>query len=416
MRRAAFFTAAVVVLLLPSLARAQMLLGAEFRANTYTTGGQRYASVASDSAGDFVVAWQTEGQDGSLDGIFAKRFSSAGPALGTEFRVNSFVTGDQRLPAVASDSAGAFVIVWESVGQDGSAEGIFGRRFSTTGTGLGSEFRASSYGTGAQRSPAVAADAGGDFVVVWESANQDGSDYGVFGRRFASNGAAMGTEFAVNSYVQGDQAGASIASDADGRFVVVWTSYVQDADTPGIFGQRFDSTGDRTGSEFRVNSYTPGYQAEPAIAADADGNFVVVWTSFGQDGDYAGVFGRRFASGGAALGSEFRLNSTIAGSQYRPAIAWDAGAGFVVVWNAYDGYLYGVFGRSFSRSGASSGSELQINSYSSYHQGLPAIAAGAIGNFVVVWNSINQDASGYGVFGRRLRDDDFIFGDGFQPG
>ena len=48
--------------------------------------------------------------------------------------------------------------------------------------------------------PSVASDAAGNFVVVWDSADQDGSDVGVFGQRYASSGAPLGPEFRVNTY------------------------------------------------------------------------------------------------------------------------------------------------------------------------------------------------------------------------
>src|SRR6185436_20129943 len=35
--------------------------------------------------------------------------------------------------------------------------------------------------------------------------------------------------------------------------------------------------GEPVGPEFRVNTYTTYYQSAPSIAADASGNFVVVW-------------------------------------------------------------------------------------------------------------------------------------------
>jgi hypothetical protein len=37
----------------------------------------------------------------------------------------------------------------------------------------------------AQVSPSVAADAPGNFVVIWDSNLQDGSGYGVFGQRYS---------------------------------------------------------------------------------------------------------------------------------------------------------------------------------------------------------------------------------------
>src|SRR5882762_383698 len=152
------------------------------------------------------------------------------------------------------------------------------------GNPLGPEFRVNTYTTGAQGFPAVASDASGNFVVVWHSPQQDGSSYGAFGQRYASSGAPLGPEFRVNTFTTSNQFGPAVASDASGNFVVVWTSQYQDGSAFGIFGQRYTSTGTPAGSEFRVNTYTTAYQAFPHIGTDPAGDFVVVWGSNGQDG------------------------------------------------------------------------------------------------------------------------------------
>jgi len=64
---------------------------------------------AQDAAGDFVVVWQSLSQDGSGYGVFGQRYASSGAPSGLEFRVNSYTTDHQRNPAVAVDGAGTFV-------------------------------------------------------------------------------------------------------------------------------------------------------------------------------------------------------------------------------------------------------------------------------------------------------------------
>ena len=83
-------------------------------------------------------------------------------------------------------------------------------------------------------------DADGDFVVVWDSQYQDGSGYGVYGQRYNSSGSTVGSEFQVNAYTTGTQWNTSVAMDADGDFTVVWQSYTQDGSGYGVFGQHFD--------------------------------------------------------------------------------------------------------------------------------------------------------------------------------
>src|SRR5438034_1329904 len=194
MRRARFLSL-VVLMLVPAAGWPQgNPVGPEFRVNTYIPGNEFGSSIAADALGNFVVVWQSSNQDGSLTGVFGQRYASSGAPLGPEFRVNTYTTSNQFGPAVASDASGNFVVVWTSQYQDGSAFGIFGQRYASSGAPVGAEFRVNTYTTGDQSSPDVASDGAGDFVVVWQSASQDGSGQGVFGQRFAASGAPVGAE------------------------------------------------------------------------------------------------------------------------------------------------------------------------------------------------------------------------------
>ncbi len=91
-----------------------------------------------------------------------------------------------------------------------------------------------------QRYPAVAAEADGDFLVVWEDLGLETSGFGVFTRRFDSAGGTQGSVLHVNTYTLGNQGSAVADIDTDGNFVVVWMSASgQDGDTGGVFAQRF---------------------------------------------------------------------------------------------------------------------------------------------------------------------------------
>ena len=106
----------------------------------------------------------------------------------------------------------------------------------------------------------MAADASGRFVVVWQSLLQDGSGVGVFGQRFDPAGARVGGEFQVNTQTTNNQAWPRVAADSVGNFVVVWQSYDEYGTHVEIFGQRFRATGTPAGGEFQVCSYTTGEQ------------------------------------------------------------------------------------------------------------------------------------------------------------
>src|SRR5439155_1176146 len=99
---------------------------------TYTINGQYDPSVAMNQDGGFLVAWQSYGQDGSAEGVYAQRYSATGAPQAGEFRVNTYTTNGQRDPAVAIDAAGDTVVAWMSNGQDGSSNGIYAQRYRYT--------------------------------------------------------------------------------------------------------------------------------------------------------------------------------------------------------------------------------------------------------------------------------------------
>jgi len=383
-------------------------LGAgEFQVNLFTPGNQRYPTVSHGSSGGFVVAWTSDQQDGSNRGVFGRRFDSTGGPLGAEFQVNQVTTNDQRYPTISHDSSGGFVMAWYSTYQDGSGYAVIGRRFDSSGSALGAEFQVNQYTTSYQMLPTISHDSSGGFVVAWQSYGQDGSLYGIFGRRFDSSGSALGAEFQVNQVTIDYQSYPTISHDSSGGFVVAWTSYPgQDGSLHGVFGRRFDSSGSPLGGEFQVNQYTTSYQRYPTISHDSSGGFVVAWESWAQDGSGNGVFGRRFDSAGGALGVEFQVSQFTTQQQDSPTISHDSSGGFVVAWSGYvQGTSLEVLVRRFDNSGTPLGGEFRVNEYTTHNQVRPTISHDSSGGFVVAWESYGQDGQppyGIGIFGRRV--------------
>jgi hypothetical protein len=376
-------------------------VGPEFQINIYTTAYQQAPAVGANPAGGFVVVWSSWEQDGSVGGVIGRRYAGSGVPVGPEFLVNTYTTSFQGSPAVDADGSGNFVVVWASF-EDGSFTGVSGQRYASTGAPLGTEFRINTYTTDFQGDPGVSSDASGNFVVVWTSA-RGAADTDVIARRYASTGVPLSPEFRVNTYAPGVQAFAVVASDPSGNFVVVWQSADQDDLGYGIFGQRYASTGVPLGPEFRVNTYTTNSQTRPAIASDVSGNFVVVWESLIQDAGGQGVFGQRFSAAGAPLGSEFAINTYTTNMQRSPSVGLDTFGNFVVAWmsNTQDGSVAGIFGQRYANTGSPLGPEFRINSYTAEAQMEPSVSVDDAGNFVVVWQSYLQDGSGSGVFGQR---------------
>ena len=130
--------------------------------NTYTTGVQSDARAAMEPDGDFVVVWASVGQDGSGYGVFGQRFDAAGGAAGRRIPGQHLHHGHPGLRRGRDrDATGDFVVVWESY-QDGSARRIQGQRFDAAGTAIGDEFLVNTYTTGTSTLASVAGPPTGD--------------------------------------------------------------------------------------------------------------------------------------------------------------------------------------------------------------------------------------------------------------
>jgi hypothetical protein len=236
---------------------------------------------------------------------------------------------------VGMDSTGKyFVVVWSGQGT-GDSSGIFARLYdNATGLPIGTEFRVNQYVPDIQAEPSVAMDPNGDFVVSWTSYGQDSDRDGIYARKFNAQGQALGNELMVNATVTGRQDKSDVAIDADGDYVVVWESYAQDGSAWGVYG-RYNNSGN-WGNEFQINQFTNDKQIEPKVAMDQVGNAVVVWSSFGQDGSGYGVYARRYSQTGAALSNEFQVNNNITANwQVTPDVGMDSKGNFVITWSSF---------------------------------------------------------------------------------
>jgi len=189
----------------------------EFQVNSYESNDQVNAAAATFEDGGYVLVWQSEGQDGSGAGIFGQRYGTDGELAGEEFQVNTETYGAQKKPGVATFLDGAFVVVWESSGQDGFLEGVFAQLYDDDGSAAGDEFQVNAYVDFGQVNPTVETFTNGGFVVAWQSKGVDGSDESVVARRYLEGGEGIpeGPEYQVNSYILGAQHAPSIATFLD---------------------------------------------------------------------------------------------------------------------------------------------------------------------------------------------------------
>ncbi|NOT16423.1 MAG: hypothetical protein HOP21_12830, partial [Methylotenera sp.] len=280
------------------------------------------------------------------------------------------------------------------------------------------EFQVNTYTTSDQTAPSITALVGGGFVVSWSSFGQDSDGWGIYAQRYDANGALMGAEFQVNSYTDGEQTQSSITGLADGGFVAVWTSVGQDGavDNYNVYAQRYDVNGVAQDVEFRINADISYNQSLPNVTTLADGSYIVSWSSNAQEGGSYGIYAKHYDANGTAQNIEFRANTYITNDQIDSSITALADGGFVITWTSLgqDGSSYGVYAQIYNADDVAQGGEFRVNSTISNTQSEPRVAGLNEGGFVVTWLSNLQDGSGYGVYAQRYNSNGLALGAEFK--
>jgi hypothetical protein len=351
-------------------------------------------STAMDRHGNFVVTWSHWSE--VSHGVYAQRYDAAGAAIGSATTVSP---QDGASAAVAMSADGEFVVTYGK----GDPGDVYARQFDNAGAPKGPEFRVNTT-IGNHISSSVAMSATGDFIVVWSDVFW-GAPPGVFARQFDADGSPKGDQFRVGFLPLLFNGTPDVAFAADGQFIIVW----EDGDflAPGAFdirARRYDAEGIPLGPDIEVNSYTTGWQFIPSIVIDADGEFVIAWTSSYQDGSEYGVYAQRYSAGGVPQGAEFQVNTYTPSSQGYSSVAMDTEGDFVITWNSYQdgGYPdgWGVYAQRYNAEGVAQGEEFRVNSYTTGGQGPAAVAMDADGDFCVTWGG--PGAGGYGIFAQRF--------------
>ena len=377
--------------------------GPEFRANATTNSEQGLASIAIDADGDSLIAWQSKDQDGSGFGVYAQRYTADGQPMGNEFQANTYVKGDQWGADVAMNGNGESVITWFSAEQDGSGDGIYAQRYDAAGAKVGNEFRVNTTTAGDQSFPEAAMNDAGAMVITWTAVASSGNGTGIYAQCYDATGAKRGGELRANSAGGINLKESVVALDADGDFVVAWWRY--DANKGyGIYSQRYNSAAAKVASEFRVNVGDTGPRTmRPSVAIDRGGGFIVVWESQISFGGSWDIFAQRYNASGQRQGSEFRVNTSGEGDQFDAAVAMNADGDTVVTWSSYgqDGDQAGVYAQRYSGDGQRQADELAVNSWTKGAQCSSAVAVDTDGDFAVTWSSENQDGDSWGVYAQR---------------
>ncbi|MCG8459609.1 MAG: hypothetical protein MI919_25295, partial [Holophagales bacterium] len=253
---------------------------------------------------------------------------------------------------------------------------------------VGNAFQVKAFTTGDQDRPDVVFRTDGSLVVVWDSDDQGTCPTDIFSNRFDGTGDPLDTESQVSQLGSGlfqRHMEPAVAADAQGNFVVAWFITDQDGEF-AAYGRRFASNGTPEANSFEVGIPNLG-PSEPDVARVDDGRFVVVWHTGGE------LSGQRYNSLGSAVGGEIPLSSSACGGGpcqgSQPAVAMDPDGGFVAAWSSpgADGNGTGIVARRFAADGSPLGPDTVVNTFTFGQQQAPAVAVARDGTYFIVWSA-----------------------------
>jgi hypothetical protein len=392
--------------------QAQTRLGPELHLNSQV-GSNLEPDIAVGPDGMFMADWiYAPDPSGGPQNIVARRFSSSG----FESREVTLVKASAPfhpvdLPRIVPALGGGWTLFYTQYHPTGYRQ-VYAARFSEDGSPLGKPFVAGkSLPSFSDLMAAKVLPSGGYFFAAEDSSCPGCPRYSeeLFARVLDSQGQALSPYFLVGT---GDRRTSlsgprSIGVDGAGNVTVAWETQ-QGVFVPkqtAILAQRFSPAGEQLGDPFLVNKRTSSFQFAPSVAANPNGDFMIVWQYQAAENAPRSIWARRFSKNGKPVGGEFIIAGDPLADVVVPSIAADPQGNFIVVWTDLTSFLcHSVRGRLYHPDGTPFGAAFPLASSTDSCDELPQVAFGPDGVFGAVWTR-DLDDGGSDIFAALFRVD-----------
>jgi hypothetical protein len=311
----------------------------------------------------------------------------------SDFQTNAFINFDQLSPDVLGMSNGGFVSAYNNININGGS--IWLNFYDASFNGNGGLVAASGNDpTEAVGQPSLTQLANGNVLVVWDDDNT--TDPGLRGHLFSQTGTPIGSELSLAS------SGAlsedpQVVALAGGGFVVSCTFL------DNVFSSRFDNTGTQIDGYGVVNTVaTAGAQNDSAIAALADGGYVITYTDAANSGDF-NIRGAIYNADGSPRATDFGIDTDVRNQTQAKVVGLSSG-NFAVVytdasWNEGGALGNGITLKIVSPTGTSNIGAFHVNTTSAVDETDPDITVLANGLILVTWTHPTASNNG-DIYGR----------------
>lgn len=368
------------------------------------------SSVEGLAGGGYVVTWQeaVNPYDAVADpyNIYAQIFDADGVEIGSSFVVNTTTADHQTEPDVTVLSNGDFVIAWQSDNQDGSGSGIYSQRYNSTGVAQGSETLVNTITAGEQEHVEVSALSSGGYVVAWTEAFDNGDSTWTASikiQEFTAAGVAVGGEITLHSdittfsVILGDLAiyhrGIDVVELTGGELAISWTHESLGGDAIAQM-RLIDNMGNLVAGEIEPEQSfdNTGSVPQPHIIELGNGNVMIVYAyTYGSgSGAYGEIYGRIYTPAGVAVGNEFAIAVGNANRRFDVFAESDGFGGAMVGWREESDIEPGerpVVMQQVMQDGTLQGSLIWVDVHSAGRYISPEISLLANGDLVITFQT-----------------------------
>jgi len=348
------------------------------------------ASVGLDSGGNAVVVWGQRKLDVTGWEVWSHNYTH-GDGWGTAERIDENEVNGVAGPAIAVDADGNAVVVWDQT--DGDRHDLWSNRY-VPSDGWDAPQLIETDDAGDVFRPQVAMDPSGNAIAVWQQS--DGTRYNIWANRHTPGG---GWETAERIDANNNASGAErpqVALDSSGNAIAVWQQ--SDGTRDNIWANRYTPR-DGWGVAERIEVDNAGTAVAPDIAVEPNGNAVAVWQQ--SDGTRDNIWANRYVPGDG-WGVAERIEIDDAGNAEHPRVAMDAMGNAVTVWDQFDGASFDIWSNRYVPGGGW-GTARRIESNDAGEALRPRIAVNPDGNAVVVWEQF--DGTGNTISSNRYTPD-----------
>jgi len=363
--------------------------------------GDQISSQSAISSGGGYLVWQDNATDEYGYGVSAVKMDTNSNPVGSPFKVNTQIIGDQEKPQVVVSEDGSALFAWE-----GGATGfrrVKYRFLNNSGQFEKEEQFATSHNSGEQTDPSLTRLINGNIVMSWTDFLEDGEMKGISAKILDKNGETLINSFRLNQFIKGNQYGSKLKALPNGGLVSVWISDQQQSnESIDVVARVYDSLGRPITNEIIINN--KGICADPVVSV-TNKTIMIAWEQLNLKNSETrwDIHYKKYDLNLKSASDQVIANTTHYGDQFNPKIEGTSN-GAIIVWNSLgqDGSRETVMGRFLDQSGLFQGEEFQVNTKGISLQINPNITSIESNTWLVTWSTPKRGSVGLDIVGQRF--------------